>query len=60
MSSPDNYKTLKGLVNKTERVLASSGKVGCMSQSMWIHNALYTAETKFGNREAIFHCWSMV
>jgi hypothetical protein len=53
MSSPDNYKTLKGLVNKAERVLSSTGKVGCMSQAMWINNALYTAETKFKDREAI-------
>lgn len=56
MSHPNNYKTLNGLVNKAESVLKNEKgltRFDGMSQAMWIHNAFYTAETKFHSRESI-------
>lgn len=51
MSNPISYKTIKGLLNATERRLLarSAGVPRSDGQliAMWLHNAEYAAETNF-------------
>lgn len=51
MGHPTTYKTLSGLLRATERTLVLRGKgiqrLDGQSVGMWLHNAVYCAETTF-------------
>lgn len=46
MRNPHEYKTLSGLLRAVERVLRRRGRT--VSESWWLSNAEYAAETTFG------------
>ncbi|WP_196160873.1 hypothetical protein [Reinekea sp. G2M2-21] len=55
---PSEYKTMSGLKNKAVKVLESMNKLekrkfDGLSAAYWVQNALYTAEHRFNDREAI-------
>lgn len=57
MRSPQNYKTLRGLLQATEQVLklcnAGSVRVSGMSGGMWVQNAEWVAKTLFKDTDGI-------
>lgn len=57
MAAPTNYKTLRGLVNATERALqarhAGETRKDGMSIAMWLSNAEYVARTRFGDEGSV-------
>lgn len=51
MAAPSSYKTLKGLINATDRTLKNRAvgltRIDGQSVGMWLHNAQYCAEINF-------------
>lgn len=58
MSHPSSYKTLNGLLKATEKVLSDNhhnvrDRFDGMSHAMWLTNAAFIAESRFGDTTSV-------